>query len=112
MLLQLNRIKLGKARARGEGIAVRSGCPGQAAGEGRHVSGGGQHERDLLRRGRPAEEIQPGESDFLDDEKATLSVVAAPTSRTPTKDQKEAKGHEEAKEPVAAAYQQPCPMVP
>ena len=46
--------------------------------------------------------------DFL--EKATLSVVAAPTSRTPTKDEKEAKGQK--KEPVAAAYQQPCPMVP
>ena len=43
--------------------------------------------------------------------KATLRVVAAPSS-PPTKDQKEAKGHEEAKEPVAAAYQQPCPMVP
>ena len=85
-------------------------CPGQAAGEGRHVSGGGQHERDLLRRGRPAEEIQPGESDFLDDEKATLSVVAAPTSRTPTKDEKEAKG--EKKESVAGAHQQSCPMVP
>ena len=87
-------------------------CPGQAAGEGRHVSGGRQHERDLLRRGRPAEEIQPGKWIFFDKEvKATLSVVAAPSS-PPTKDQKEAKGHEEAKEPVAAAYQQPCPMVP
>ena len=65
VLLQLNRIKLGKARARGGGIAVSSGCPGQAAGEGRHVSGGRQHERDLLRRGRPAEEIQPGEWIFF-----------------------------------------------
>ena len=50
-------------------------------------------------------------SDLFDQEKATLRVVAAPSS-PPTKDQKEAKGHEEAKEPVAAAYQQPCPMVP
>ena len=60
LLLQLNRIKLGKAR-RKEARGRDTSCPGQAAGEGRHVSGGGQHERDLLRRGRPAEEIQPGE---------------------------------------------------
>ena len=47
---------------------------------------------------------------FFDKEvKATLSVVAAPSS-PPTKDQKEGEG--EKKEPVAAAHQQPCPMVP
>ena len=42
--------------------------------------------------------------------KATLSVVAAPTSRTPTKDEKEAKGDK--KKPVASTYQQSGPMVP
>ena len=49
---------------------------------------------------------------FLDDEvKATMSVVAAPSSCPPTKDQKEGEG-EKKEQRVAAAHQQPCPMVP
>ena len=59
------------------------------------------------------EDVQQRKSNLVSTErgkKATLSVVAAPTSRTPTKDQKEEKGDK--KKPVASAYQQSGPMVP